>query len=95
MPEAGKERAGWPSADGRYNAGTEFAGGLFVIHDEQIHRQGRTARNDCKVEIWPCHANQNGSAHCSKSETLAKCRQWSNYLWHYYPTVAKWNFCGR
>jgi hypothetical protein len=35
--------------------GTEFAGGLFVIHDEQIHRQGRTARNDFFVETWLCH----------------------------------------
>ncbi len=36
--------------------GTEFAGGLFVIHDEQIHRPGRTARNDFFVETWLCHA---------------------------------------
>jgi hypothetical protein len=35
--------------------GTEFAGGLFVIHDEQIHRQGRTARNDFFVETLLCH----------------------------------------
>jgi len=56
--------------------GTEFAGGLSVIHDEQIYRQGRTARNDFNVEIWLCHGlgnpNRNESTRGSKSEALAK-----------------------
>lgn len=46
MPEADKQRAMAATSEG-----TEFAGGLFVIYDEQIHRQARTARNEFNLEI--------------------------------------------
>jgi hypothetical protein len=55
MPEAGKEGGDGHLKMAATTEGTEFADGLFVIHDEQIHRQGRTARNDFNVEIWLCH----------------------------------------